>query len=72
MKKTEIKKLKGLSNADLMKDLVESREALRKMQFELAQGKIKNVQLMREAKKRIARVSTFLNQNQTAQNNGTK
>ncbi len=63
MKKNEIKKLKERNTADLQKDLVESREALRVLKFDLAAGKVKNVGLINETKKKIARMLTFINQN---------
>ncbi len=60
MKKNEIKKLKERNTADLSKDLHESREHLRVLKFELAQGKIKNVRSINETKKKIARILTFI------------
>ncbi len=44
----------------LLKDL---REKLRQLRFDLVSGKIKNVKEIREIKKDIARILTFLRQN---------
>lgn len=60
MKRNEIKKLKDKTVAELSKELIEAREGLRAMKFELAQGKIKNVRAINETKKKIARILTFI------------
>ena len=60
MKRDDIQKLKGKSNAELGKDLVESRERLGTLIFDLASGKVKNNSEIRETKKRIARILSFL------------
>ena len=60
MKKHEIQKLVKKTGADLRKDLASSREELRGLQFELATGKVKNIIKVKEAKKKIARILTFL------------
>jgi len=44
----------------LLKDL---REKLRQLRFDLVSGKVKNVKEIREVKKDIARILTFLRQN---------
>ncbi len=46
---------------ELVHLLGETHEALRKMQLELFAGKLKNVRALPEAKKKIARILTFLN-----------
>ena len=61
MKKNDIKKLKEKNVADLVKDVAEAREELRKLKFDLAAGKVKNVRLITETKKKISRMLTFIN-----------
>lgn len=61
MKKNDIKKLKERNAKDLEKDLVDAREELRALKFDLAAGKVKNVRAINENKKKIARIMTFLN-----------
>lgn len=60
MKLREIKELKNKSAEELQKLLRESREELRVFRFDLAAGKVKNVSAIREVRKRIARILTFL------------
>ncbi len=60
MKKSEIQKLKTKSAPELEKDLAESREKLRMLISDLASGKVKNTSDVREIRKRIARILTFL------------
>lgn len=68
MKKNDIKKLKEKNTAELQKDLAESREHLRTLKFDLAAGKVKNVGLITETRKKIARMMTFINQNKNNEN----
>ena len=63
MKYKALEALKNKSHEDLSKDLKESREKLQGLKFELWGGKVKNVREIREVKKRIARINTFLNTN---------
>ncbi|MBI2506716.1 MAG: 50S ribosomal protein L29 [Candidatus Colwellbacteria bacterium] len=60
MKRDEMQKLKGKSTAELEKDLSDSRDRLGILIFDLASGKVKNTAEIRELKKRIARLQTFL------------
>ncbi len=60
MKRDDIQKLKGGSTAELEKDLVESRERLGVLIFDLASGKVKNNSEIRDLKKRVARILSFL------------
>ncbi|MBM4177510.1 50S ribosomal protein L29 [Candidatus Gribaldobacteria bacterium] len=41
--------------------LLEKRESLRQLNFDLKAGKVKNVRTIRESKKDIARILTLLN-----------
>lgn len=45
---------------ELEKDLVDSRERLGALTFDLASGKVKNVAEIKDLKKRVARILTFL------------
>lgn len=49
------------SDKDLTADLMEKRESLRGMRFNIAGSKIKNVKEQRGRKKEIARILTELN-----------
>ena len=49
--------------------LVDSRERLRSLKFDLASGKVKNVREIRELKKTIARILTLLTESRQG---GTK
>ena len=61
MKKNEIKELKIKPVAELIKLREESRERLRSLKFDLAAGKVKNVQELRALRKDLARINTFIN-----------
>ncbi len=65
MKNKEIKQIKDKPVQELQKNLVEYRETLRKLKFDLSQGKVKNIKQIKETKKMIARILTILNQRQT-------
>lgn len=49
------------SGVELEKMKKEMKEKLRSLRFDLASGKIKNVKEIKNLKKEIARVATFLN-----------
>jgi ribosomal protein L29 len=59
MKKNEIKELKNKSAGEL--------EAMRALRFDLAAGKVKNVNELHQNRKKIARAKTFLHQQANAQ-----
>jgi len=65
MKKLEIQQLKTKPMPELTKQLEEYREKLRTLQFDLVQGKVKNVSEIKKIKKAIARILTIINQTQT-------
>ena len=52
--------LKQKSKPELQKLLIDSKERLRSLKFDLASGKVKNVREIRELKKNIARILTLL------------
>jgi len=56
MKRKDIQQLKNKPLPELQKNLNEYREKLRKLKFDLAQGKVKNIKEIRETKKMIARI----------------
>ncbi|MCD6500531.1 50S ribosomal protein L29 [bacterium] len=49
-----------MPKGELQRTLQELREKLRKLRFDLAAGKVKNVREIRETKKDIARIETIL------------
>ncbi len=63
MKKDSIKKdLKTKQKGDLEKIASELREKLRRLRFDLAAGKIKNVSEIKKIRKEVALIFTLLNQ----------
>jgi large subunit ribosomal protein L29 len=62
MKKNEFKQLKNLTVNELQKMLLEKREKLRNLRFDLNAGKIKNFSEIKKTKKDIAQILTLINQ----------
>jgi ribosomal protein L29 len=62
MKQKEIQELKTKPVAELMKMVKDGRENLRAMKFDLAAGKVKNVDNLRALRRDIARALTFIRQ----------
>ena len=62
MKKKEIQELKNKPIGELERLVLDSGEKLRALRFDLASGKVKNVNEVRETRKKIARAKTFLTQ----------
>ena len=60
MKRFEAKELSQRPLPELENLLKEQREKLRLMKFDLAAGKVKNVDELRGLKKKIARISTYI------------
>lgn len=58
MKASEIKQK---SQTELQKVLLDKRDKLRQLRFDLTSGKVKNVREIREIKKDIARIITIIN-----------
>jgi len=56
----KISEIRQKSKKELEIMLLERRERLRNLRFDLASGKVKNVREIRELKKEIARVLTLL------------
>ncbi len=60
MKRQAINELKLKSAAELAGLLKEAREKLSVMRFDLAAGKVKDIAAIRDIRKRIARIMTFI------------
>lgn len=60
MKKDKLNEFKNKSEAELKKDLIEYRERLRILKFDLVSGKTKNIKDIRSKKKDIAQIMTLL------------
>ena len=61
MKKQEKEQFKNKQFHELKKILIDSRENLKRLKFDLAAGKVKNIRQIKETKKIIARILTTLN-----------
>ncbi len=61
MKKQEFQQFHKKPSIELQKELLDHREKLRKLKFDLAQGKVKNIKEINGIKKTIARIMTILN-----------
>jgi len=57
---SDIKELRSKNAGELSRDLSEKREALRRFRFELASGRIKNIRMIRETRRSIAKILTVL------------
>ena len=60
MKRKEIENLKTKSILELQRQLKENEEFLSSSKFDLAAGKVKNIFLIKDTKKTIARITTFI------------
>ena len=60
MKKKEIQELKNKQPGELSRIVSDSNERLRALRFDLAAGKVKNVNELRTLRKNIARMQTFI------------
>jgi large subunit ribosomal protein L29 len=56
----KINELRQKSKSELQKILLDDREKLRQLRFDLAAGKVKNVREVRKTRKDIARILTML------------
>ncbi len=56
----KIDKLKNKSKSELKKLIINKREQLMALRFNLAEGKLKNIREVRHVKKDIARILTLL------------
>ncbi len=62
MKKSEIKELKVRPASELARMVRETNEALRTLRFDLAAGKVKDESEIKELKKKVARMKTFIHE----------
>ena len=60
MKKKELQELKNKPVGELEHLIVDSAERLRALRFDLAAGKVKNVNELHQTRRKIARAKTFL------------
>jgi len=60
MKKRELQELKNKPVAELSRLAREGKEKLRSLRFDLAAGKVKNVNELRALRKNLARMQTFM------------
>ena len=56
----KIKEIRGKNNEELKKILIEKRENVRKLRFDIASKQVKNMREIRNAKKDVARILTIL------------
>ena len=68
MKRKDIQELKAKPEAELRKFVADSRERLRVLRFDLAEGKVKNIAELHGLRKAIARALTFLNETSRTKN----
>ena len=61
MKKKDVQKLKKKTAIDLRSELNDANEKMRVLRFELSSGKVKNSAAIRDLRKKIARINTFMN-----------
>jgi len=60
MKQSAIQELKNKPKEELSAMLLDMKKKLQELTFDLMGGKVKNVKSIRETKKTIARIQTFL------------
>lgn len=60
----KIRELRRKSIKELQQALVELRDKLRELRFNLAGGKVKNIKEIRQTKRVIARISTILKEHE--------
>ena len=66
MKKKDIQELKNKPLGELERIVIDSGDKLRALRFDLAAGKVKNVNELHQTRRKIARAKTFIKQ-QTSQ-----
>jgi len=60
MKKSQLQEYKNKPVIELKKDLAVQREKLVALNFDLAAGKVKNIQSIKETRKLVARLLTLI------------
>ncbi len=71
MKRKDIQEIKMKPVAELKKMLEDLKIRLRDLKFNLAAGKVKNVQELRDCRKSIARIMTFINEENAKHEKGS-
>ena len=66
MAKDKNQKLREKSSEDLTKEVASEIKRLQELSFALARGKVKNSAIVRETRRRIARLQTFINEKEKA------
>ena len=64
MKKNDISKLREKTTSELEKELISTREKVAELRVSIYRGKHSDLPGLREAKHKVARILTFLKQNQ--------
>ena len=62
MKKKDIQELKHRPAEELHRLIQETQEKLRVLRFDLAAGKVKDITEIKELKKKVARMKTFMHE----------
>ena len=62
MKKNEKHDLKNRPAEELSRLVRESEEKLRGLRFDLAAGKVKDISVIKEVRKKVARMKTFIHE----------
>jgi len=62
MKKKDVQELKHRPTEELVHLITDSNEKLRALKFDLAAGKVKDITEIKELKKKVARIKTFINE----------
>ena len=65
----KIKELKQKTDKELKEVLIHLRDTLRELRFNLAGGKVKNINEIHRTRRDVARVLTLIKQNERAKNN---
>ena len=72
MKRKDIQELKNKPDAELARLIEAANAELRVLRFDLAAGKVKDISKIHEAKKRVARMQTFLAERAMSKELGAK
>ena len=59
---TSAQELRRKNDFELVSELAEKRETLRKARFDLAAGRVKNLRMIRDTRRSIARLLTIANE----------
>ncbi len=62
--KNQVLELRARTDAELKEMIIQKRNQLRQLLFDLESGKVKNLREIRSAKKEIARILTILKENE--------